>query len=88
MIGWAGPLLAGLGHAVLMFLAGPPLGVWPLALVAAAPLGWLVARPYSRPWRDALLVAVGVLPLWGIWEWWTFDVTGAGYAPLAVLQSL
>jgi apolipoprotein N-acyltransferase len=70
-----------------MMLAAPPVNLWPAVFVALLPLYWLVTRPYTRPWRDALLVSVGVLPMWGIWEWWTSEVTGVGYAPFICLQA-
>lgn len=38
------PVAAGLLHALLMFLAFPPVGAWPAALVAVAPLAWVGAR--------------------------------------------
>jgi apolipoprotein N-acyltransferase len=79
--------LAGLMHAALMMLAAPPLNVWPAVFVALLPLCWLVTRPYTRPWRDALLVSLGVLPMWGVWEWWTAEVTGVGYVPFICLQA-
>jgi apolipoprotein N-acyltransferase len=79
--------LAGLVHAALMFVAGPPLNLWPVVFIAVLPLAWLVGRPYTRPWRDAMLVSIGVLPLWGVWEWWTSEVTGLGYVPFICLQA-
>ena len=38
----ARPFLAGLIHSVLMVCAFPPVGWWPLALVAIVPLVWTV----------------------------------------------
>ena len=70
-----------------MMLAAPPLNIWPLVFVAVAPLMWIVRRPTARPWRDALLVTIGVLPMWGVWQWWTAEVTAAGYVPFICLQS-
>jgi apolipoprotein N-acyltransferase len=86
--GFCVPFLVGLAHSALMLASAPPLNLWPLVFVALLPLAWLVRRPYTRPWRDALLVMVGALPLWGVWEWWTSEVTGLGYIPFICVQSL
>jgi apolipoprotein N-acyltransferase len=86
--GFCVPLLAGLAHAALMLASAPPLNLWPLVFAAVLPLAWLVQRPYTRPWRDALLVMIGAMPLWAVWEWWTIDVTGLGYIPFICVQSV
>lgn len=48
------PIAAGLLHAVLMFCAFPPVGAWPLALLAILPLVWAGVRERDR------LMALGV----------------------------
>lgn len=88
ILGFCVPLLAGLVHSALMLAAAPPLNLWPLVFVAVLPLAWLVHRPYAHPWRDALMVFVGVLPMWGVWEWWTSEVSGLGYVPFICVQAL
>lgn len=79
---------AGLAHAALMYAAGPGVGWWWLALVAAVPLMWAAARTNQRWWRAWLLTTAGVLPLWLAWEWWVLDVSELGMVPLAVVVSL
>lgn len=79
---------AGLAHAALMYAAGPGLGWWWLALVAAVPLMWAAANTNRRWWRGWLLTTAGVLPLWLAWEWWVLDVSELGMVPLAVIVSL
>lgn len=85
---WHIPLLAGLAHAILMFLAAPPISFWGLALVAIWPLAWAATRPDVRPRRDALLAAAGVIPLWAVSQWWVRDVSEFGYYPLVIVLSL
>ncbi|MFZ2874981.1 MAG: apolipoprotein N-acyltransferase [Phycisphaerales bacterium] len=79
---------AGLAHAALMYAAGPGVGWWWLALVAAVPLMWAAAHTHQRWWRAWLLTTAGVLPLWLAWEWWVLDVSELGMVPLAVIVSL
>lgn len=84
---WVFPL-AGLAHALLMAVAFPPLNVWPVALIAIWPLVWAGCAAGNRPLLKALLVAVGVSPLWAFEQWWLRNVTEPGYPGLVVYMSL
>jgi apolipoprotein N-acyltransferase len=77
------PLFGGLLFSILMMLAFPPIGLWPLVLFALVPLVWIATRSGARPGRDAILAAVGIWPLWLFEARWVIDVSGAGYAPMA-----
>ncbi|HYE61523.1 MAG TPA: apolipoprotein N-acyltransferase [Phycisphaerales bacterium] len=83
---WWPPLAAALAHAALMLVAGPPLNLWPLALIAPTPLFWYLRRGTDRPKRDALLLMLGVSPMWLVWEWWMIDVTAPGFPFFILLQ--
>jgi apolipoprotein N-acyltransferase len=76
-----------LTHGAAMTLAAPPFDLWPLVFVSLLPLAWLLGRPTQRPWRDALLVAIGTLPMWCYWQVWTAEVTTLGYVPFVCLQA-
>lgn len=88
---------AGLAHALLLWLAFPmfsywPLDIlnlflWPLALVAVAPLMLLCART-ERPWRDGMLAALGAMPFWFATHWWVAHISAAGVFPLVLYLSL
>jgi apolipoprotein N-acyltransferase len=75
---WWGFLLAGFGYGAMTALAFPPVGVWPLALVALIPLVWAGCRAGGRTRTSALLVMLGVMPMLVLEHWWLLDVTGAG----------
>lgn len=85
------PLLYGVGlgasHALLLWLAFPPIGFGLLGVIAPIPL-FLLALQTDRPWCTGLGVAIGTLPFWAYHHWWVFAVSGAGAPPLIVLQSL
>lgn len=80
-------LALGLCHALLFGLAFPPVNLWPLAYVAIVPL-LVCAATATRPFRTALGVWLGVLPMWALHEAWLVDVTIAGYPLLAAYLSL
>ena len=88
-------LLAALA-AVAFGCAYPPVGWWPLILLAVPPLALAVAWPGREPgasraafpWRVAAAVgAVGVVK-WLVLHWWLFQVTEAGTVALAVYCTL
>jgi len=67
-----------LAHALAIVLAFPPIGLWLLTLVAAAPLAWMALRARST-WR-AVWVAFAAQYI--AWLWlgrWLVDVTALGY---------
>lgn len=82
---WAFAL--GLLHALLFALAFPPVGAWPLAFVAVAPL-CIVAMRTPRPARSALAVSLAASPMWLFEQRWLIDVTAAGYPALCALLSV
>lgn len=83
-VAWWALLLAGLGHGVLLSLALPPVGVWPLTLGAVVPLLWAASRGAARPMRTAVLAGLGGLPVWLGQQAWLLDVTAVGYPLLAL----
>lgn len=85
---WWKLVAAGLAYALLVCLAYPPIDVWVLAFVAPLPLIWAGCRSTDRPLIGALLVSIGVLPLWFFEQRWLIEVTAVGYPFLAVYLSL
>lgn len=77
----------GAAHALLLWLAFPPVGFGVLGVVAPIPL-FLLALRTERAWRSGLGVAIGTLPFWAYHHWWVFAVSAAGAPPLIALQSL
>ncbi len=83
---WWGWLLAGLAYSLLTGLAFPPVGWWPLAVLAPAPLCWAGLRagnPGVKHLRAGALVSLGALPLWVVEQRWLMDVAGLWYVLLA-----
>lgn len=78
---------AGLLHALLMGLAFPPIGLWPLALVSVTPLAWIAMRGRETPLRTALWTAVGTVPFWAGSHAWIAGVSPVGYFPLVLYLS-
>ncbi len=77
-------------HALLWTLIFPPIGWWPLALFAAAPLfalGVLAGEAGMRPMRAAAIAWLTALPAWAFHERWLIDVTIPGYPLLAMYLS-
>ncbi|XOV73973.1 MAG: hypothetical protein ACFHWZ_10160 [Phycisphaerales bacterium] len=76
------PLLYGVGlgasHALLLWLAFPPVGFGLLGVIAPIPL-FLLALQTDRPWCTRLGVAIGTLPFWAYHHWWVFAVSGAAH---------
>ena len=82
---WHEPLLAALAHSALMLLAIPPVSLWGVSLIAVLPLAWSAGRATSRPWRDAALTILGVLPMWAVMQTWTFVVAPLGFLPFILI---
>lgn len=83
---WRSVLLAG-AAAVLFAASWPPIGWWPLAFVALAPLA--LAVDGARSARGAALAAiVAFIPAWFWIEWWLVQLTPPGFAALVVFCSL
>lgn len=89
-------LAAGLAFALLTGLAFPPLALWPLAILAPAPIAWAALVPCpQRPtrradrlrWR-ALAILLGVLPLWIVEQRWLINVAGLWYILLALYLAI
>ncbi len=81
--GW-GALLGGAAYGLLLVLAFPPVGVWPLAFLLVLPLALVASRAGDRPVRAGALVALGSLPAWLFEHLWLIDVTAPGFPLLAV----
>ncbi len=74
--------LAGLVHAVILYVALPPVGWWWLVFVAPAPLA-MVAVGADR--RRTVIACLGV-PMIGTWllhQWWVGAVSALGLPPMA-----
>lgn len=87
----ARPLLvgiaAGIAHALVLWLAFPPLSLGVLGILAPLPL--LALGLLTRhPWKSGLGVAIGTLPFWAYHHWWVFAISAAGALPLMLIQSL
>lgn len=78
------PLLAGLAHSVLTCAAFAPFGLWPLAYLAIVPLIWAAIHT-ERPFWTAMLVWVGILPLWAFQSAWVTEVSVAGFFPMVLI---
>lgn len=78
---------AGLLHALLMGLAFPPVGLWPLTLLSVTPLVWVAMRGREAPSRTALWAAVGTVPFWAGSHAWITGVSPVGYFPLVLYLS-
>ncbi|MCG3123845.1 MAG: Apolipoprotein N-acyltransferase [Phycisphaerales bacterium] len=77
---------AGIVHALLMTLAFDPVGLWPAALFAVAPLAWLgFSGRLSRVrwWKVLAVVTAGILPFHLFQQAWIIDVSPIGYPLLA-----
>lgn len=87
---WWVPFAGGAGYGALTIAAFPPLGAWPLALLATLPLLWCAAAAAAggmRPWRAAALAAAGSAPMWAFEHRWLLDVTSAGFPGLVLYLS-
>lgn len=80
-----------------MAAAFPPFDWWAMVLIAPLPLVWaasLTGRPAGEsqaPIRGitlALLVMLGVLPLWAYEMAWVIPISAAGYWPLIIALAL
>ena len=78
---------AGLLYSAAMIMAFPPVGVWPLALVAVLPLVWLGSRGEAVRFRHYAALFAGVLFFWTYTLWWIYEIAGPGYPCLATLKS-
>jgi apolipoprotein N-acyltransferase len=84
---WRWPLLAGLAHSILMWLAFAPVGWWVCVLVAPVPIFLAALCRDMSPIKAALWCALGVLPFWVLTEWWILDVSAAGWPFLVLIQT-
>lgn len=82
--GW-GSLLGGAAYGLLLVLAFPPVGLWPLAFLLVLPLALVASRAGARPIRAGALAALGSLPAWLFEHLWLIDVTVPGFPMLALL---
>jgi apolipoprotein N-acyltransferase len=74
-------------HAALFAAAYPPLDLWPLVLVAPAPLAWAALR--ARTTATAVLIVVPIQWLmWLLAMRWLIGVTVVGYVLLGLYLSL
>lgn len=80
-------LAFGAAHALLLWLAFPPLTVGIVGILAPLPLLWL-AMTTRHPWRAGLGVALGTLPFWVYHHWWVFAISAAGAPPLMLIQAV
>ncbi|MCC6426495.1 MAG: apolipoprotein N-acyltransferase [Phycisphaerales bacterium] len=101
---WRPALIGGFLHGILMALAFDPIGWWPLAIAAIAPLVWAAIRieramPASeltlraafgkRAWLKLMLaVWAGCMPMFLFEKAWIFDVSAGGYPLLAGYMAL
>jgi len=81
---WRVPVLAGLGHALLMILAFPPVGFWFCAVFAPIPIVILIRSLKVGVKRAALLAAAGTAPFWLFEQAWITRVSALGYLPLVI----
>ncbi|MBX3387351.1 MAG: apolipoprotein N-acyltransferase [Phycisphaeraceae bacterium] len=72
-------LVAGLAYALLTALAFPPIGFWPLAFVAPAPLIWAATRPGRVSLLGGMFLALGTTPLWAFTHMFLLNVAPAGF---------
>ncbi len=81
-------LVAGLGYALLMFLAFAPMGWWVCALAAPVPLILAMQLRTKRPGLLGVAAAVGTLPFWFYEQAWIMDVSAMGYLPLVLFGAM
>src|SRR5690242_10685725 len=90
--------ISGLLFAALTWLAFPPFeSFWWLSFLAPVPLiafaeGWARLprgdRPRRRGFGLALVVSLGVLPLWLYEMQWVIPISAFGYFPMAAILAL
>ncbi len=81
-------LAAGLAYALLTALSVPPVGFWPLALVAPLPLIWAATIPGRVSTLGATALSIGTLPVWAYTHMFLINVTPAGYPLLCLYLSI
>lgn len=84
---------AGLAHSLLMILAFDPVGIWPAALVAIAPLVWAAIRKDAAGTKIGAVrliaaVWVGCVPLYLFEQGWSVEVSAGGYPLMAMYLAL
>ncbi len=84
---WLSFVAAGLLHGVFLALAFPPVGLWPVALVAIVPLIWAACRTGGSAKSAAMLVGLGAFPGWMFQHVWLLHITGPGYPAMGVYMS-
>lgn len=67
-------------------------GIWPLALLAWAPLALFVASTARdttlRCGRVSLWFGIGTLPFWGFEQWWVSRISAVGWLPMIAYLAL
>lgn len=84
---WYAFIGAGLLHGVFLSLSFPPVGLWPIALVAIVPLIWAGCRTGGGIKSAALLTALGTLPGWLLQHVWLWNITQPGYPAMGVYMA-
>ncbi|HRJ49808.1 MAG TPA: apolipoprotein N-acyltransferase [Phycisphaerales bacterium] len=85
------PFGAGLSHSALLLAVFDPIGLWPLALIAIAPLAWAASRPRPEgmsPLAEFAALWLGAMPFFLLQQAWVIDVSVAGYPFMAAYLSL
>ncbi|MCZ6837209.1 MAG: apolipoprotein N-acyltransferase [Planctomycetota bacterium] len=83
---WQSLVLVSL-HGAFFLLAFPPYFLWPLILVAIAPLAWMALQASST--KRALMLTFGTQFLMWLWMGrWMISVTIAGYPAYALYLSI
>ncbi len=90
---WRGgeALGAGLLFGLIMVLAFPGVGAWPVVVLAPLPLIWLAERAAAlgrSPFRTGVLAGLGTLPMWLFEHQWVAQMSALGLVPLGLVLSV
>lgn len=86
-VGALGATLCGFAHGLLCFLSQPMLSWWSLSFAAVIPLVVVITQSRLAPRWAALFAALGTLPYWLYTQRWVYEITGAGFVPMCLLQA-
>lgn len=86
-IGVLGAMICGFAHGVLCFLSQPTLSLWSLSFAAVLPLVIVITRSRIKMRWAAVFAALGTLPYWLYTQRWVYEITGAGFVPMCLLQA-